>query len=209
MKKLMLLSLLSIGLTALSGCTNSTDELNTYLNELTSANTRIGALDLFERNDVNRPIDMGIEMSLYEKCASFFDSNPDLANIKESLIYEEFLYLGMGTSDALLAPFLSFSESQDIQNLDRNAQNLILNSIEKKQVAEIIFNDFRNTPELREAKGFLQINKDFAKIKPFGICLAQELFVTLYGGETKSSDILRAVDERIDQETLALKKQSN
>lgn len=204
MKNFMLLSLL-ISLTTLTGCTNSTAELNTYYNELKSTNVRLGALDLFERNDIRRPIDTDIEMSLYEKCESFFASNPDLASIKESLIYEEFLYLGMGQSDALLAPFLNYSDSPDIQNLDKHAQNLILNSIERKQASENIFIDYSGSPEFREAKAFIQTNKDFPKIKPLGICLAQELFVTLLGEKTESSDILRALDEQITQQTIAQK----
>jgi len=197
MKNSLLSTLVVFGLTTLTACTNSTNELNTHFEQLQAANVQIGVLDLFQRNDVRRQLDMEVEMALYEKCAAFFSSNPDLNSLKDSLVYEELLKLSVGDTDALLGPFLRFTESQNRYNLSDTAQSLIWSTPQEKEVAFRFLNQYRGSPEFVEARSYILTNQDSPKFKPLGICMAQEMFVTLFGEETGSTEALHSISEII------------
>jgi len=194
MKKLVLLSILIL---TVSACTNSTKELMAHFEALERSNVRVGVLDLFEQRDVRRLINPSVELSLYQKCATFFSANPDLGSLKDSLVYEEFLKLAMSNSDALLGPFLGFIESGDRYSLSAIAQSLIWSSAEEQQIATLILKDYQGSPERMEAKAYILTNQDSPKFKPLGICMAQEMFVTLFNEETPSSDALLEISQDI------------
>ena len=175
---------------ALAGCTNSTDELNNYVNELLANEVRVGVTDIFESRDVRRDVDLSVEMSLYDKCESFFSSNPDLALIKDNLVFEQFLFLALGKEDTLLSPFLALKDTSGIEKLGMAGQQLILTTDQDKAIAQEMLDDHWASPLYRESKAFLEYNPDFPKIKPLGVCMAQEMFVTLLGQQTMSTEML-------------------